>query len=259
MPSNYAHYRFGCAQLAEMPADIRRTVNRFRQLYDMGLHGPDLFLYYNPLVKTPVGNLGKRYHGQTGSDFFTRACRFLRLERNEAGLAYLYGLLCHYCLDSQCHPFIKDNTGEVSHTRLETEFDRYLLEKDGKIPAWAQDLSPHMRLTPGECETVAKFYPGASAAQVKACVRNMALITKALASPAGPGRELVSKGASLAGAAAAGVVMTRERDPRCDALLAPLQTLYDAAQARFPGMLAQLSAHMTHGAPFGEDFASDFG
>lgn len=259
MPTNYAHYRFGCAMLAQMPADIRRTATRFRQLYDMGLHGPDLFLYYNPLLKTLVGSLSKRYHTQSGSSFFTRACRFLRLERNEAGLAYLYGLLCHYCLDSTLHPFVHDNTGEITHTGLETEFDRYLLEKDGKTPAWTYDLSPHIQLTPGESETVAKFYPGATPAQIRTCVRNMAMVTKALASPFGPGRSVIQKGAALAGPNAVGVIMQPQADARCAALMEPMQTLYDAACDRFPPMLEELTAHMTHGAAFSDEFLSDFG
>lgn len=259
MPSNYAHYRFGCAMLAQMPPDIRRTANRFRQLYDMGLHGPDLFLYYNPLFKTPVGNQSRRWHKVTGEEFFTRACRFLRLERNEAGLAYLYGLLGHYCLDRQCHPYIRRNTGSIAHTRLETEFDRFLLEADGRTPPWAWDLSPHMRLTPGESETVAKFYPGTTAAQIRACVRNMAFITKTLASPIGPGRELLQKTADLAGKNVAGAIMERQPDPRCTPLLEQLLTLYNSACEIYPRLLTQLHAHMTHGAAFDEAFASDFG
>ena len=48
MPSDYAHYRFGAAMLSAMPADLRRPANRFRQMYDMGLHGPDIFTYSPP-------------------------------------------------------------------------------------------------------------------------------------------------------------------------------------------------------------------
>lgn len=104
MPSTYAHYRFGVAMLSTMPADIQRTVKRFRRLYDVGLHGPDLLFFQNPLLRT--GNFGRRFHQQTGEAFFSRVCRSLRLEPSEAAFAYLYGVLTHYCLDSICHQYV---------------------------------------------------------------------------------------------------------------------------------------------------------
>ncbi len=44
MPSTYAHYRMGAALLPMLPADVRRVIQRFRRLFDVGLHGPDIFL-----------------------------------------------------------------------------------------------------------------------------------------------------------------------------------------------------------------------
>ena len=45
MPSSYAHYRFGKQILAQMPADVKRSIQRFRRMFDMGLQGPDIFFY----------------------------------------------------------------------------------------------------------------------------------------------------------------------------------------------------------------------
>ena len=59
MPSNYAHYRFGTELIEKMEPEQRRTVRRFRQLFDMGLHGPDLFFHHDPFLQTSVRNLGK--------------------------------------------------------------------------------------------------------------------------------------------------------------------------------------------------------
>lgn len=258
MPSTYAHYRFGVQMLALMPGDVRRTVNRFRRLFDVGLHGPDL-LFYNPALPSKLGNPGRKFHRQNGTDFFARVCRGLRLEPNEAGSAYLYGVLCHYCLDSLCHPFIEEQAGQrgIPYPETETEFDRYLLELDGKIPPHTQDLSPHIQLTPGECETVAKFYPGTSVSQIRTCVRNMALVTRLLAAPEGAGRMLMEKGMGLAAKRAH--VMTAEPNPRCADMDETLLALYEQAAARFPAMLAQLIAHMTYNAPLGEEFTQMFG
>jgi len=258
MPSTYAHYRFGCQMLSHMPGDIRRVAKRFRQLFDMGLHGPDL-LFFGPSLPSKAMHPGRKFHYQTGADFFGRVCRSLRLEPNEAGLAYLYGLLCHYCLDSLCHPFIREQAeqGSCSHPRIEAEFDRFLLEKDGKIPPHTQDLSPHIRLTPGECETVARFYPGIGTGQIRLCVQNMRLLTKLLAAPEGVGRKLVLGGMGLA--AKKDMVMPIGPDPGCTELDGALLKLYDRAAEQFPEMLAQLVAHMTYNAPLGEAFSPIFG
>ena len=104
MPANYAHYRFGKQLLSGMCPNDRRSIQRFRRLYDMGLHGPDIFFYYNPLIKTATGQLGGVFHAQSGQEFFARVCA---QAGSEAGRVYLLGLLGHYCLDSLCHPYVE--------------------------------------------------------------------------------------------------------------------------------------------------------
>ena len=96
MPSSYAHYRFGLKALEFLPPEGKRAVRRFRSLYDVGLHGPDLFYFYALPMKGRVTALGSKFHGMTGEEFFSRVCKHLRLEPNEAAVAYLYGVLTHY-------------------------------------------------------------------------------------------------------------------------------------------------------------------
>ena len=134
MPSTYAHHRFGTALFRTMPGDVRRTISRFPRLFDVGLQGPDIFYYSSPLLKTNTSFLGIRFHEQTGQEFFQRVCRVVRADKSEAAKAYLFGVLCHYCLDSVCQSFIAEHAqlSGVPHLEIETEFDRFLLEKDGK-------------------------------------------------------------------------------------------------------------------------------
>lgn len=261
MPSTYAHYRFGAALLPTMPGDVRRTIQRFRQLFDMGLHGPDIFFYNSPLLKTATDSLGRKYHQQTGEDFFSRVCRSLRVSPSEAGIAYLYGVLCHYCLDTACHSYILEvaDRGEVTRAQLETELERLLLEMDGKIPACSYDLSTHIRLTPGECETVARFYPPASAKNIKDSVGGMARYVKLFAMPEGVGRRVLEKGVGMAGKQYADMLMAEKPLPLCEPYLPGLMEKYQQAMDRFPEMLTQLQAHMTYSAPFGDEFKGKFG
>lgn len=259
MPAAYAHYRFGAALLPTMPADARRTVQRFRSLFDVGLHGPDIFCYDTPLLKTKTGFLGIKFHEQTGREFFQRVCRMARLERSEAALAYLYGVLCHYILDSHCHPFIAQQETQAGQGEIEAEFDRFLLEKDGKVPPCSQDLSPHLRLTPGECETVAKFYPPASAGEVRRCLGNMASMVRFLTMPEGARRTLTEKGLKLVAPELLGLILPLQANPRCASLDGALLECYQQAEKQFPEMLSQLQSHMTYNALFGQEFDRIFG
>jgi hypothetical protein len=45
----------------------------------------------------------------------------------EAALAYIYGFICHFALDSTCHGYIDEKIAQsgVSHTEIEVEFERH--------------------------------------------------------------------------------------------------------------------------------------
>lgn len=261
MPAVYAHYRFGAAMLNTMPADIRRTAKRYRRLYDVGLHGPDLFFYYNPLRHRKFGTLGSRIHHQPGKDFFGRACRSLRLEPSEGAEAYLYGVLCHYALDAACHPFIweQDRLGLGEHIEMETEFDRYLLETDGKIPPENQSMSQHLLLNAAECEVAARFYPEVTGKVIDRSVRHMKLANKVMAVRGKTARNLLQNGLGLADWSYRGFIMTEKPNPNCCQFNKPIMELYKKAEEKFPGLLMQLSAHLTYNAPLGTDFSATFG
>lgn len=258
MPATYAHYRFGVQALDLLDPDLARLVRRFRQVYDVGLHGPDIFFYYNPVLPTAIGKLGKKFHDQTGKAFFGAAVRRLRLHPSDAGTVYLYGVLCHFALDSNAHPFINalSAEGKVGHSQLESEFDRYLLTADGKIPPHVQDLSTHLALSRGECVTVAELYPGATAAGVATGVRHMAAVTRFTASR---NRKTVEAVFGLGGKKMLETLIPRTPDPACAPYDEQLMALYNKALESFPSMQAQLTALRTSGAELGEEFAVNFG
>lgn len=261
MPEIYTHYRFGSAVLATLPADIRRSIQRFRRLYDVGLHGPDLFYNYYPLGSRSGSLLGIKYHEQTGRAFFTRTCRAIRLERSEAASAYLYGVLCHYVLDSTLHPFISLTAEQcgVSTLEIETELDRYFLELDGKMPPNAGKLTRHLKLTDGESETVAAFYPPVTAKAVQKALHTTVATTRLMMNPEGIRGNLAKAAVAALGGPAQGMLMGTKANPKCAHLDQPLQELYDEALIRFPDYLLQIQAHMTYNAPLDQDFDRTFG
>ncbi len=255
MPSQYAHYRFGKQAFQSLPQEAKQCIQRFRRLYEMGQQGPDIFFYFNPLWKTAAGELGHSFHTQTGQEFFTQACA---QATSEAARAYLFGVLGHYCLDSLSHPFVNRvvSSGEAGHVPLEKEFDRYLMATDKLPQPHTQDLSDRIKLTRGECVTVASMYAPATAGNVHQSVRFMAFALRFLSHKDREKREK----------------LLRRINPKLVEHMIPdepveefarmdseLLVRYKWAMEKYPDMVSQLIAHMNGGEPLGEDFSGTFG
>lgn len=258
MPAAYAHYRFGTQAMEQLEPAVRQQVSRFRHVFDMGVQGPDLFFYYDPLFRTAQGALGNKFHAQSGEVFFSSAIRRLRLNPSEVGTVYLYGVLAHYCLDSTVHPFVNETVaaGEVRHVEMESEFDRFLLTKDGKVPAHVQDLSQYVGLSRGECVTVAGLYPGATAGGVRRGVGNMKRILKLLSSR---NRKTVETLVGVAGKTGKDMLIPRSQAPGSEERDEAMLALYEGALERYPVLARQLTALWKTGAELGPEFKPTFG
>ena len=173
----------------------------------------------------------------------------------------MYGVLCHYALDSHCHPLVEKYSWEgiASHSRIEAEFDRFLMERDGMQPPYGVQLTKHMSLTKPECQIVSRFYPGAEAEHIHDSLKGMVGIRKALDMPNTPLRTAIIKTMSAGSATFRDMVIGPEPDPVCRELDQPLLERYERAGKLFPEMLLQLGAHLTYNAPLGEGFNPIFG
>lgn len=254
MPASYAHYQFGKLLLPQLPADVRQCIQRFRRMYDMGLQGPDIFFYANPFMSTAVGKLGKQFHEQTGQELFSRVCG---TAGSEAARAYLYGLLAHYCLDCTCHPFVNKmaDDGEAGHIPLEAEFDRYLMAMDGIAEPHHHDFTRHMKLTRGECMTVAEFYPSATGANVHGSVRFMAFAIRFLA---GKDRQKREKLLQKIKPSLCDFFIPEEPVTAWNRMDSELLARFNRALKQYPELLRQLESCRKTGEPLGENFASTF-
>lgn len=246
----YAQYRMGEVLLDSMPADTRRRVNRFRQLFDMGLHGTRLPEFCGQ---------GQKFLQQTGEVFFDRVCRVVRMDRSDAALAYLYGLVGNYALNAACQEMIRHSAKAhaVTPQHIQTEFDRYLLELDGHSPAYRYDRSRHLRLTPGECRTVAMFYPGLNSSAVGRGVKRMVRVMSAPVLPSGSRRDFVKKLMELR--KEGDFVMGTHPDHRLRRTNEELLRQYQKAVESFPGLLEQIQVRLRKKAPFSEEFAMTMG
>lgn len=201
MPTTYAHYRFGRQVLSALPQETQALIQRHQNLFDFGVHGPDLLFYYQALRKNPVSQLGYDSHARTGRDFFTQAVGTAQAAPDrEAAWAYLYGVLCHFTLDRECHPYVgeKEKTG-VSHSAIEASFDRYLLELDHLDPVLHR-VTQHLHPSLETAQVIAQFYPPLEGKTVYTAQKSMRWLLNLLIAK-GPKRWFVCSVMRLAGKA----------------------------------------------------------
>lgn len=138
MPATYAHYRFGKSCIETLSDSLKDIINKHRELFDIGVHGPDILFYYEAYHKCPVSDVGFDMHKINASEFFTNA-RLAYANSpldKDALMSYLLGFLSHFVLDYNSHSYVeaKEFYSKVSHTEIETQNDRHLLIMDGLNP-----------------------------------------------------------------------------------------------------------------------------
>lgn len=257
MPANYAFHRFGAEALRRLPETQQRPIQRFRRLYNGGLHGADWFFYFQPMMQTDVGELYHTYNEMTGREFFVQACDLLKQHPSEGGMACLYGLLAHYCLSSQLSVLFRQALlqGNLSRTELEVELDRYLLCLDGKMPAHQQDLSPEMKMTRGECVTVSQFFPPATASNLYSAYGSMMFWNRRMASKK---RRTAPALLQFCKSAFRDQMMPDHANHKCLHLDSAMAECCARALELYPEMARQLTAYREQGEPLGDRFNLTF-
>lgn len=259
MPSTYAHRRFGADVLALLPEELRKTLEQHRELYDMGLHGPDLLFYYKALQSNPVNRLGNAMHDRKGEVFFTRARTVMENEPDKkAALAYALGFVCHFALDSTCHPYVEQYVREsgVSHCEIETELDNALLRKDGRDPMKFFTAS-HIKPSRERAEVVAPFYEGVTVEELYEAMKGMLTVHHLLQATNPVKRWVVLTAMRVAGKYEFmhGLVANPQPNPKCTESSKKLEELYQKAVP----LAVRLITEYADGRPLGGEYQHTFG
>ncbi len=231
MPATYAHYRFGHQVLSRLPESIRDVILSEEELFDAGLHGPDILFYYNPLEDNLVSIKGHEMHRESGMIFFKKAAKVLAEHDDRAHLAYVYGFLCHFALDRSCHGYIGKAVKQrgVSHTEIEREFDRRLLVMDGYDPT-ARSLTDHLHGRSRNAAVISDFYPGISKRQIRRTICLFVICNRLLLAPGRIKRRLLEKTlALLHHEEVMKMVISKKPNPQCFASNMEIGRLYLAA------------------------------
>ncbi len=90
MPTTYAHYKFGKEVLSALPRPLQNSIEAHRELFDIGLHGPDILFYYNALKKDPVNEQGHTLHEQFADEFFHHAVEVIEKAKDPQRRVHIF-------------------------------------------------------------------------------------------------------------------------------------------------------------------------
>ena len=256
MPSTYAHYRMGQEVREKLSGKEKEIIEKWPELYLIGLHGPDILFYYDPLSNNEINSVGFGLHGKSGRYFFENAWKVItESDRKEAALSYTYGVLNHFALDVTCHGYVEEKIKEsgVSHAEIEVEFDRYLMLTDGFYPV-KHCLTGHINPTMENAGVIAPFYTGLlekgttlSAKEVKKALRSMLFYNRLLLAQNKVKRNLVLSILKKTGnyEEMHGLIVNPEGNPLCRDSNDKLFSLYQTAIERGKEFIMHFEEYQT--------------
>lgn len=233
MPAYYAHDRFGRTVLKQLKGNLRETILQHRGQYDIGLQGPDLFFFYKPYTKNRVVRYGNDLHKISAYPFFEHALSVVNKRGEYSGeYAYLLGFICHFALDSQCHPYVRhmmEKTG-VAHLEIEEEFEKKLLRMDGQDP-FSFPMADLVPQDPETAEAIVPFYRGIDLKTVQKSLQDLKRVKKLFTAPGSLKYGLINGGMRLTFryGEVKGLMHQRRDNPRCISSNRGLQKRFDEA------------------------------
>lgn len=263
MPAVYAHRRFGGEVLAACRNDVARTaIETYPDLYRIGLQGPDILFYYDPLRANGYKTAGDGMHDAPAAPFFAgAAARVNDRAEGQALLSYLLGFICHFALDSECHSYIEYeiNRSGHGHIAIETALDGALMEADG-VDWRSVNPAGYIAVNEVTARTIARVMP-AGREQVRQCLTNMKLVNRLLM-PGSPLRSALAEGAlRLAGKwdILGGLLITALDRPAYAASSDELGYLFEGAVPVALELIDSYCDHIFRGAPLSPRFDRTYG
>ncbi len=178
MPSFYTHLSFGRKVAERLQGDLKKNVTKYHNQYEIGLQGPDIFFFYKPYSSNHVVEYGHEVHSQVARSFFENAAEKVgQLDIDSPSYGYILGVICHYILDSKCHPFVNRCTDEsdISHMEIEEELDKHIMRRDGKSP-FGYPLRVFISSEEVTAKAIAPFYDEIKLAEVFKSIRWMKFV-----------------------------------------------------------------------------------
>ena len=265
MPATYAHYRFGCDVLKELPERFHLSEKQNRQLFMIGLHGPDILFYYHPFRSNPIKQHGMDLHNRIASSFFARALSVInsfedQCER-EGAIAYIDGVICHYVLDHFCHPHVYNlvDEGNFLHSEIESEFNRLLLLEDGFEPV-GKVVTGHIVPSRFNARIISRFYPVTEPKTLLQALKSFIFCENMLNLPEGRKRNLVSFALRFSGNYnyLIHMMISVTPNPKLNESNLVLRDLYDKAVPLAVKLIHELESNLNGSLPLSHEYDHTF-
>lgn len=261
MPSNYAHFLFGTQLLPTLPHALQQTIASCPELYQIGQHGPDIIFYYRTFLPHSASRIGFQMHRQPANTFFEQARTTIQTTEDPSLIAYTLGFICHFILDSTCHKYIYEQLSQinVSHTELETEFDRMLILKQQKNPL-ITNATEHIVASKEHANQIAKIFVPLTPEQIYEGMRSMKFVHRLLLCPNTSKRCTIHRILRLLHAEPylGGLVMNPLPNPLCRESNAQLYQLYQKALIEAVPILTEYYYALFTNAPLSDRFAYNY-
>lgn len=160
MPAGYTHYTFGQLVFNQLSLDKQKIISEHLDLYNIGIHGPDILFYYDALHSNKISQLGSIMHREEAYSFFLNAKDIIKESHDkEASLVYVYGFITHFILDHACHYYVNEveKSLNLTHTEIESELDREILARKGLDPL-RTSLTSHIHFNHYITQIIAPFF-----------------------------------------------------------------------------------------------------
>ena len=131
MPALITHYIQADKTLEALPNNISHEI--IRPAFLLGAQGPD-FLYFHrvlPIIMPGKSqrSVGTALHNIPPDRLFGSFANYLCKNYNAAAMSFALGFLCHYALDSVCHPYIYSLQRKIIEQNNIKYFDGFVHSK----------------------------------------------------------------------------------------------------------------------------------
>lgn len=258
MPALYAHNRFGADVVEQLDVELQTILKKYYTQFRIGMQGPDIFFFYRPLFHTPVSKCAGDMHDENADKFFENAVKVIeRKGRNSREYAYILGFICHFALDSECHPYVEQMVEQigVGHMEMEGEFDKFLLRADGKN-ALSFPIAKYIPTDDMTVETIYHFFPEMSRAEIKESLKTYKLAKRVFTAPNKWKQRVINTLLRIAGVYKKyyGLMHSYDDNPKCQKTNQGLEKRYNKAILVATELIQSYDERVQKNAPLSERF-----
>ena len=219
MPNLVTHYLCGLDAVKSLEnSDCRQLIDKYRNVFNLGLQGPDILFYYEVWPwssKSLDTNIGQTMHISKVNRMFGAFIDYIILQNGYVKnvlTVYLMGFICHNIMDSIAHPYIfyrsgfntfkknNENLFLCYHRRFETSVDVLLCKKFLNKKVYEINTDMLIKVNDTELNLISEMYKSAvkavfnsdiSKKKIIRAVKEMQLVEKLLKDPKGLKKKLV--------------------------------------------------------------------